>query len=310
MASSVRLTVAICTYDRYDLLDRTLAALLEHDRIDGLTTEVVVVDNTPPDRRRPIGLPDSPGWRATICEDVGLSHARNSAIDQAAGEIITFLDDDALVSPGWTREILKAFDANPEALIVGGRVVPLYDDPDELPEWFDPSLASHLSCIDWSPVGRFLKEGEWLVGANLSLRRTVFETHGRFDPALGRRGVGSLLSNEEIALMEKVGRQRTFYCPEACVSHIIAADRLTTEYFRRRVFWQAISDMVSGSCWMTNEQALERYRDRMVRSPAQYRNIKALSYDPRTSAEFLIQLDAVYAMTMLAGAGFRQGGDV
>lgn len=305
MERAPRLTVAVCTYDRYDLLDRTVATLLRRNDVDGTTAELLVVDNTPKKRRRPIAMPAGDGRSVSICDEVGLSHARNHAIDRSRGEIIAFLDDDALVCQGWTQEILRAFDSNPEAVIVGGRVVPLYDEPELLPEWYAPELASHLSCIDWSSEGRFLKKGEWVVGANLAIRRSVFAEHGRFDAALGRRGVGSLLSNEEIALLGRVGVDRVFYCPEASVEHVIAADRLTPEHFRRRVFWQAVSDVVSDSCWLTPEMALEHYGNRMLRSPPQYRNIKALSYLPRTSVEFINQLDAIYAVSMLLSAGFR-----
>ncbi|ACA18362.1 glycosyl transferase family 2 [Methylobacterium sp. 4-46] len=309
MSDNARLTVAICTFDRYDLLNRTVSTLLERDRIDGHQAELLIVDNTPLARRRPIALPEGRGSRVTFCDETGLSHARNLAIDEANGEIIAFLDDDALVCSGWTTQLLNAFDAHPDALIVGGRVVPLYENADRLPEWYDDRLASHLSCIDWSDTGRFLNENEWVVGANLAIRKDVFRQYGRFDPSLGRRGTASLLSNEETALLDRVGRHRTFYCPEACVEHIIAADRLTPEHFRRRVFWQAISDVVSGSCWMTLDLAYERYKTRMVLAPPQYRNIKALSYLPRTSAEFVVQLESIYAMAMIASAGFKQGED-
>ena len=128
---------------------------------------------------------------------------------------------------------------------MGGRVDPLYAG-DELPAWYDERLASYLSCIDWSVTPRFLREGEWVVGANIVFRRSVFDTYGMFDVNLGRRGAASLLSNEETALLARLGIHRVFYDPAARVQHVIPVERLTRRWFRRRVYWQAISDLVAG----------------------------------------------------------------
>jgi glycosyltransferase involved in cell wall biosynthesis len=159
------ISVVICTYDRYELLDRALAVLCDSPGFATTSCEILVVENTPSGRRQPIVVPDKDNIRIMTCEQTGLSHARNFGIQNTKAEIIAFLDDDALVCDNWCVEIERAFAEHPDANAVGGKVVPLFS-VEQLPLWFDEKLSGYLSCIDWGAKARFLRAGEWIVGAN------------------------------------------------------------------------------------------------------------------------------------------------
>jgi glycosyltransferase involved in cell wall biosynthesis len=237
-----------------------------------------------------------------VCEETGLSHARNFGISNTAGEIVAFLDDDALVCDAWCAEILKAF-SQPKILVVGGKVEPEYRN-ERLPPWYDSKLVGYLSCIDWGPRPRHLRPGEWIVGANMAYRRTVFEQYGLFDITLGRKGTASLLSNDEIALLERVGMQRVLYSPTASVRHVIPPDRLTCRWFRARVYWQAVSDILTGLIRTGNPELRIEYGNIISCLEAERRNLNALYFEPESYEQFAIQLRAIYlAAVLLAGGG-------
>jgi len=87
------LTICIPTFDRYDCLADTLKALR---RQEGCEYDVVVVDQTPPERRRELaggGL--DLHW--FVQEEPSASAARNLALREARGEIVLFLDDDVII---------------------------------------------------------------------------------------------------------------------------------------------------------------------------------------------------------------------
>lgn len=299
---SPRLTVAICTHSRYAALGNSVDALLASRGFAQADCELLVIDNTPPSMRQALPLPERADVRAMVCDTQGLSHARNHAVRHSHGEIITFLDDDALVCDDWCEHILSRMAGGGDLLAVGGKVAPQYDGA-AMPAWYDDSLAGHLSCIDWSPTPRFLRAGEWVVGANLTLRRSVFETYGLFDTDLGRRGAGSLLSNEESALLDRVGQHRVFYDPAIAVRHVIPAERLTTRWFRRRVYWQAVSDLVAGVVDPADPAHGAEYRAIVARLEAHRRNLNALFAEPTDGAEFKSQLRAIYLAAVVFGAG-------
>jgi GT2 family glycosyltransferase len=262
--------------------------------------EVLVVENTPVARREPIHVPDL-NFRIEICEEPGLSNARNHGIAHAAGDIIVFLDDDALVCDTWCIEILRAFEA-PNVMVVGGKVDPKYP-MSKLPTWYDEKLSGYLSCIDWGPRSRRLRVGEWIVGANMAFRKEVFEQYGLFDPSLGRKGNASLLSNDETALLERIGMQRVLYCPDAAVLHVIPANRMVARWFRRRVYWQAISDIVSGLVSADHPDVRAEYGKVIGQLEAERRNLNALSFEAETYEQFAIQLRAIYLAAVVLGAG-------
>jgi GT2 family glycosyltransferase len=299
---AMKLSVVICTHDRYDTLATCVGRLVGSAGFADPRCDLLVVENTPAPRRRPIALPKGRRARLSVCETPGLSNARNHAIAHSGGDVIAFLDDDALVADDWCTRILDRMQSDRELLVLGGRVEPLYAG-DALPPWYDDRLAGYLSCIDWGLTPRFLRDGEWVVGANIAFRRDVFDTYGKFDADLGRRGSGSLLSNEETALLARVGLHRVFYDPAMAVRHMIPAERMTPRWFRRRVWWQATSDMVAGNVRDDDPALREEYGRLMARLEPEHRNINALMFDPTDKETFQVQLRAIYLAAVMLGHG-------
>ena len=227
------LTVAICTYNRAAAL-RTALRALTAQRDAATPFEIIVVDNNSTD--------DTCGTVQSFGEAVryiyerrqGLSHARNAAIEAAAGEFIAFTDDDVEVAPGWAAVLVHAFASHPDADCIGGRVLPRWQAPP--PSWLTRAHWAPLALQDHgeAPLTFDAARPLCLVGANVAFRRPVFSRVGLFSPAVQRvkDGIGSTEDHEFLLRLYAAGG-RARYVPDLVVTTEIPCDRLTRAYHRR-----------------------------------------------------------------------------
>ena len=93
------LTVAVATYNRADLVGRTLAAVLAQEGVD---FEVVVVDDGSTDATPEVlAAFDDERLRVVRKVNAGLGASRNTGLATARGDWVVFLDDDDVPQPGW-----------------------------------------------------------------------------------------------------------------------------------------------------------------------------------------------------------------
>ena len=184
------LSVAVCTRDRPEQLEACLQALRT---AGGGTLDVLVVDNAPRSDETRRLLCDFPEFRYVREATPGLDWARNRAIAETRGEILAFLDDDALVSPGWASAVVRAFVLNPEVSAVTGLVLPaeLETDAQLLFErnntGYGRGFERRWARATPSRLGVLARHGDMGalgVGANMAFRRRLFDRVGLFDPAL------------------------------------------------------------------------------------------------------------------------------
>jgi glycosyltransferase involved in cell wall biosynthesis len=245
-------SLIICTYNRAQSLGETLDSLKGLD-LDGLRGEIILVDNNSSDGTRDTiesFLPAAPMTARYVFEPrQGLSHARNTGVDVAKGDVVVFSDDDVLFDRRWLHEILAAF-ADQDVAAVGGKILPKWPGPP--PDWLGPELHGFLALLDHGDAPVEMKEPA-LWGANLAFRRDVFRTM-RFHAALGRIG-DKLYNGEDSDLLLKLIAQgeRVVYWPRAIVHHNIPEQRLTKAYFRK---WH----------WDAGSMAAQRMPRRIARS--------------------------------------------
>jgi GT2 family glycosyltransferase len=170
----------------------------------------------------------------------GLSRARNRALAWAAeagAEVLAFVDDDAVVDPGWWQALRSRWqEAPPEVACIGGPIRPRYDSPP--PPWLSDGIAHTLTLLDRGPEARDLDlEPEAVYGANISFRVGPLRQAGGFDPGLGHAGTRTFFAEEDEAqrALKRLG-YRTRYVPDAGVRHVIGAERLTRASFIARRF--------------------------------------------------------------------------
>ncbi len=240
----MKISAIVCTHNGQKVLKKAIQSLV-NQTLDKRDYEILVVDNASTDKTREIvkQFENEENLRYIFEPKIGLSHARNTAWQQAQGEFIAYLDDDAIACPKWLEQILDTFRTVPEAGAVGGKVVPIWEvDP---PSWINDFMKRFLSVVNWSESPIVLDDYRYLVGANIAFPRKTLEKFSGFPTNLGRKGK-SLISNEEIELINKIKNDGliVFYHPEISVKHLVPASRLNSKWFRKRWFTQGISNAI------------------------------------------------------------------
>ena len=215
-------SVIVCTRRRAAALARCLASLGQIDEPDH---EVVVVDNSEGDRDVE-RLAAERGARYLVESRLGLSFARNAGIDVATGEVIAFVDDDAVVDPGWLREHIRAL-SDDSLTATTGRVVPAAKD--RALDLGEQAFTVERGDRWWFERANFGGLGS---GANMAFKRWVFDQGLRFRETLGRGG--ELEGFEDYYLWFKMIEQgaRIAYVPTAVIKH---GPELSTEPTGRRL---------------------------------------------------------------------------
>lgn len=227
----ILISVCICTYNRATSLARTLESLTQQAKIEGLSWELLLIDNNSNDNTYEVAksfeqrLP----LRYLFEPVQGLSAARNRALSEFKGDLLIFTDDDVIVDPLWLSSYARVEKAFPDADYFGGRILPLWDDT--RPKWLvDPSLALISGLLGHYDLG---DERHWFepddplpFGANFALRRSLVEGLDPFRLDLGVCG-GSLGRGEEAEYLGRAveNRARGVYLPEALCLHTQDANR-------------------------------------------------------------------------------------
>lgn len=225
--------------DRYDEFCAAADSVLNQTYED--VELVIIVDGTTDVYKRAID--DYDGYPNTVVycnsENRGLSYSRNQGAELANGEIVAFMDDDALLDEEWAVEIVNTYNRH-DAVAVGGRMVPKWET--EKP-CFLPSEFYFLIGVTY----RGFREDEGPVrntfSSNLSFRRDVFLELGGFKTNMGKQGENNLQGGETelcVRLYRETGK-RVIYNPDAVAAHRVYEYRTDRVWLLRRSFWQGYS---------------------------------------------------------------------
>lgn len=238
------ISVIVCAYtlDRWADLDAAVESVLgqRHPAVE----VVLVIDHNDALLRRATERFTPSGVRVVAnAAGQGLSGARNTGVQLAVGDVLAFLDDDAVAAADWLGRLAAGY-ADPQVLGVGGSAAPAW--PTARPGWFPTEFDWVVGCSytgqpeQVEPVRNFL-------GCNMSLRREVFAAVGGFSAEIGR--VGRIpLGCEETELCIRSRRIDPdgvlLYAPSAQVRHRVSADRVAPAYFFRRCYAEGLSKAV------------------------------------------------------------------
>ena len=116
MTSMLSASIVIVTFDRAASLDRTLSSL---HQLRYRNFEVLVVDGPSTDHTRDIIAKHAPFVRCFSHNLNNISISRNIGLAHARGDVVAFIDDDAIPEPDWLDNLLAAY-ADPQVVAVGG----------------------------------------------------------------------------------------------------------------------------------------------------------------------------------------------
>lgn len=174
-AQAPRISVVICTYNGAVTLRECLEGVRALDYPD---FETIVVSDGSTDESPQIAAEYD--VRLIETENRGLASARNTGAQAAQGEIVAYLDDDAVPDRDWLTYLARAF-ADPAWAAVGG--------PNILP----PGSCDTAECVANAPGGPTHvlvsdREAEHVPGCNLAVRRAVLDEIDGFDPQFRAAG--------------------------------------------------------------------------------------------------------------------------
>jgi len=239
-------SIIIPTYNRADELRETIRSIAR--LIVPGEWELIVVDNNSTDHTRAAVEQERtafPGPLRYLFEsEQGRYAALNTGIRAAHGRIVATTDDDARVEPDWLIRAAAGLDAF-GCDYVGGKVLPIWKGV--RPAWLPNRPGRHWSVLALQDHGGAPREFgvggiPWPLGINTATRREAFDRTDLFDNRLGRKA-GTLRNQaqREWHLRARAAGLRGFYIPEMVVHHVVEAERLNKQYFRRWYYWHGIS---------------------------------------------------------------------
>ncbi len=174
-------TVAICTRDRTDDLKRCLNSL---KNLNGPHPEILVVDNAPATNATHDLLTDYPWVRYVREDQPGLNNARNRALKEANGEIVAFIDDDAVATEDWLIHLLEPFERERVVCVTGmTQPLELLHEGQEAFERYSPFCKGFRKRVFDAKVNP-LSTGHMGAGVNMAIRKSITEKIGWFHEAL------------------------------------------------------------------------------------------------------------------------------
>lgn len=242
----MKFSIIIPTYNRADELRETIRSIAKLT-VDG-DWELIVVDNKSPDHTRAVVEEEGASFPARLQylfeAEQGRYAALNTGIRAAQGDIVATTDDDARVEPDWLTQAAAGLEAN-GCDYVGGKVLPIWKGT--RPAWLPHRPGRHWSVLALQDHGERPREFgvdglPWPLGINTATRREAFERTDLFDNRLGRKA-GTLRNQaqREWHLRARAAGLRGFYVPQMVVHHVVEADRMKKQYFRRWYYWHGIS---------------------------------------------------------------------
>jgi glycosyltransferase involved in cell wall biosynthesis len=306
----MRVSVVLCTHtlDRYD--DLLEAAESVRNQTHGDVELVLVSDGSDAvTERYEADFGDAPDVTITaLPENRGLLEARNHGAKVADGEVVAFIDDDAVADAEWVAELVEAYEYR-DAVAAGGQMTPAWvaGKPSFLPAEFYWLVG--VTHKGFGPNGGRNLAGKVrnTNGSNISFQREVFLDLGGFDTEIGgRKGDANLQGGETelcARLREEYG-QGVWYNPRAEVAHKIFEYRTDPKWLLDRAFWQgyskrAMESLVEGS---TDEESAFLGKLLTEFGPQRVRSLVAAP-----SRERAVQLLMLAVFTVVVGAGYCYG---
>ena len=212
----VDVSIIIPVFNQLHFTQACLASLQEHQGAERF--EVIVVDDFSIDGT-PVAVPQIPGIVFVRNQsNSGFIASCNHGAEKARGKYLVFLNNDTLVKAGWLTALLDTFAEQPNAGIVGSKLI--YPNG-RLQEaggiiWQDGSGWNYGKFDDrQKPEYNYLRDVDYCSAAALMIPKAIFETVGGFDS----RYAPAYYEDTDLAFKVRTAGYRVLYQPLSEVVH-------------------------------------------------------------------------------------------
>ncbi|HOE65776.1 MAG TPA: glycosyltransferase [Candidatus Hydrogenedentes bacterium] len=233
MTTPSQFTVAVCTRNRAHLLPTVVQSIARQDFPDR-SIDILIVDNDSTDKTPRVLQQLSekfPGVRGAREPRRGIGHARNRAIEEARGEWLVYIDDDAEMLPGYFAALDRVLQEENDIGAVGGPIEVGWLGP--VPAWYEPALDGLFNKLDIASYRTTLRYPQEIYTTNFAARASLLSELGGFraDLAAPGSGVTAEAEDAEMALrIQTVAGLRILWDPAMRVRHYVQPERLTPAY--------------------------------------------------------------------------------
>jgi GT2 family glycosyltransferase/glycosyltransferase involved in cell wall biosynthesis len=212
----VEVSIVIPVFNQFRFTQACLASLEEHQGKERF--EVIVVDDGSTDATAE-AVPHIPGIVYLRDEgNSGFIASCNRGAEKARGKYLVFLNNDTLVTEGWLSGLMETFAYEPQAGIVGSKLI--YPDG-RLQEaggiiWRDASGWNYGRYDDFAkPEYNYLREVDYCSAAALMIPKSLFQSVGGFDS----RYAPAYYEDADLAFKVRQAGYKVLYQPLSEVIH-------------------------------------------------------------------------------------------
>lgn len=234
----MKISVVIPTYGRSKLVLRVLERLTRFKDINEI---IVVVDEDKITKDTVSKYADKRVKLIFNKKANGLPSARNQGSKLAKGDVVIFLDDDAIPRKGWLEELLKPYE-DKSVGGVGGSEIKNEEDNFLRKLWFylrgNKTGRIYLSgevLSNFTPHKDNMEFVDTLVGCNMSFRKEVVQ---KLDFDTNYKGNAFREETDYCFNVKKIGYKLVFN-PNAKVRHYQSSGGVRLESLKKWCYWES-----------------------------------------------------------------------
>ncbi|VVB91059.1 Glycosyltransferase AglG [uncultured archaeon] len=225
--------------------------------------------------------------------NLGPSVSRNRGVELAKGDIVAFIDDDAFASSEWLKNIIKNFSENPEISVVGGKLLPVYEDGSR-------KLPEELLWIVGGTYKGFPGNRQFVRNVftgNMAVKRDIFRDT-RFEIMYDKeKGLSHQLEDTLFCVrVNNIKPNTILYDPDIIVHHHVTKDKLRVGYIFKRSFSEGI--LKAKLKYINNSNSQKGNTNNILSSEHNYLNIVLRSII-KTLCELKIRNSTLMILTVL-----------
>lgn len=232
------ISILFSSFNGSATIKKMLTSLAGQIELDGVSWEIVAVDNNSTDETSEIiqSFEGTLPIKRLFEPKQGKNIALNRGLREAKGDLIILTDDDVIASPDWVSQYYKHAGQYSEFSIFGGSITPSWPFAPEKTLLREIPIVTAFALTN----GEDHVNGEIdpcsLFGPNMAVRKQVF-TKLEFNELIGPSGKNYVMGSETDFLHRAKGfGYKALYSNKLKVKHIIRDFQLTNTWLENRAF--------------------------------------------------------------------------